>query len=123
MAFSQISTSKIKEPQSLVIMPDSQFTDLTITASVHKKIRVRMRTVPAMRRAHAANCASDATGMFVMDEQRLAEQRSRIRRIIRAALSNDRNHHPSIFMWSIGNEEQMTGNNALVKIARKTLFR
>jgi beta-galactosidase len=55
--------------------------------------------------------ACDQLGMLVLDENRRigtnAEPMSQLNRLIR----RDRNH-PSIFMWSLGNEESLQGDTA-----------
>lgn len=65
--------------------------------------------------------ACDSLGMLVMDEQRLLnsspEYMSQFERLIR----RDRNH-PSVFMWSIGNEEGwLQANNTGKRIAQTML--
>jgi beta-galactosidase len=65
--------------------------------------------------------ACDSLGMLVLDEQRLLnsspEYKDQFQRLIR----RDRNH-PSVFLWSIGNEEQnIQGNEYGKKIAQSLL--
>lgn len=65
--------------------------------------------------------ACDSLGMLVVDEQRLLnsspEYIDQFKRIIR----RDRNH-PSVFLWSIGNEEQnIQGNDYGKRIAKSLL--
>jgi beta-galactosidase len=65
--------------------------------------------------------ACDSLGMLVMDEQRLlnssAEYIHQFERIIR----RDRNH-PSVFMWSIGNEEGWVQRTNISKRIAQTLL-
>ncbi|MES2410674.1 MAG: beta-galactosidase GalA [Bacteroidota bacterium] len=65
--------------------------------------------------------ACDSLGMLVMDEQRLLnsspEYTDQFERIIR----RDRNH-PSIFLWSIGNEEQNIQGNVYGKRIAQSLL-
>lgn len=65
--------------------------------------------------------ACDSLGMLVMDEQRLLnsspEYMSQFERIIR----RDRNH-PSVFMWSIGNEEGYIQTNSFGRRIAQTLM-
>jgi beta-galactosidase len=65
--------------------------------------------------------ACDSLGMLVLDEQRLLnsslEYADQFKRVIR----RDRNH-PSVFLWSIGNEEQnIQGNDYGKRIAQSLL--
>jgi beta-galactosidase len=65
--------------------------------------------------------ACDSLGMLVMDEQRLLnsspEYIDQLERLVR----RDRNH-PSIFMWSIGNEEQGIQTSSVGKRVAQTLL-
>lgn len=65
--------------------------------------------------------ACDSLGMLVMDEQRLLnssdEYKDQFERIIR----RDRNH-PSVFMWSIGNEEGWIHTNSFGKRIAQTFI-
>jgi beta-galactosidase len=65
--------------------------------------------------------ACDSLGMLVMDEQRLLnsspEYMDQLERLVR----RDRNH-PSIFMWSIGNEEQGIQTTGVGKRIAQTLL-
>ena len=65
--------------------------------------------------------ACDSLGMLVLDEQRLlnsgAEYLSQLERLIK----RDRNH-PSIFLWSIGNEEGYLQTNSIGKRIAQTLL-
>ncbi|MEO7174882.1 MAG: beta-galactosidase GalA [Saprospiraceae bacterium] len=66
--------------------------------------------------------ACDSLGMLVMDENRLLnsspEQMAQWERLI----LRDRNH-PSIFMWSIGNEEGLVQTNSIGRRIARTLIR
>jgi beta-galactosidase len=65
--------------------------------------------------------ACDSLGILVMDETRLlnsgAEYLSQLERLIK----RDRNH-PSIFMWSIGNEEGLIHSNSIGKRIAQTMM-
>lgn len=65
--------------------------------------------------------ACDSLGMLVMDEQRLLnsspEYIDQLERLVR----RDRNH-PSVFMWSIGNEEQGIQTTSVGKRIAQTLL-
>jgi beta-galactosidase len=65
--------------------------------------------------------ACDSLGMLVLDEQRLlnssAEYQSQFERLIR----RDRNH-PSVFLWSIGNEEGWIQANSFGKRMAQTFL-
>jgi len=65
--------------------------------------------------------ACDSLGMLVLDEQRLlnsgAEYLSQLERLIK----RDRNH-PSIFLWSIGNEEGLLQTSSVGKRIAQTLL-
>jgi len=65
--------------------------------------------------------ACDSLGMLVLDEQRLLnsgpEYLSQLERLIR----RDRNH-PSIFLWSIGNEEGLLQTSSIGKRIAQTLL-
>jgi beta-galactosidase len=65
--------------------------------------------------------ACDSLGMLVLDEQRLLNSSPEYTDQFRRLLLRDRNH-PSIFLWSIGNEEQnIQGNDYGKKIAQSLL--
>ncbi len=65
--------------------------------------------------------ACDSLGILVMDETRLlnsgAEYLSQLERLIK----RDRNH-PSVFMWSIGNEEGLIHSNSIGKRIAQTMM-
>ncbi len=67
--------------------------------------------------------ACDSLGMLVMDEHRLLNSSPEYLHQLERLIVRDRNH-PSIFMWSIGNEEQGIQYNSLGnRIAQTLLFK
>lgn len=65
--------------------------------------------------------ACDSLGMLVLDEQRLLNSSPEYTDQFRRLIIRDRNH-PSIFLWSIGNEEQtIQGTEQGKKIAQSLL--
>lgn len=65
--------------------------------------------------------ACDSLGMLVLDEQRLLNSSPEYKDQFKHLLKRDRNH-PSIFLWSIGNEEQnIQGNEYGKRIAQSLL--
>jgi beta-galactosidase len=65
--------------------------------------------------------ACDSLGMLVVDEQRLLNSSPEYIDQFKRILKRDRNH-PSVFLWSIGNEEQnIQGNDYGKKIAQTLL--
>ncbi|MBA4154130.1 beta-galactosidase GalA [Flavobacterium sp.] len=65
--------------------------------------------------------ACDSLGMLVVDEQRLLNSSPEYIDQFKRLLKRDRNH-PSVFLWSIGNEEQnIQGNDYGKKIAQTLL--
>ena len=65
--------------------------------------------------------ACDSLGMLVLDEQRLLNSSSEYKDQFKRLLIRDRNH-ASVFLWSIGNEEQnIQGTNYGKKIAQSLL--
>jgi beta-galactosidase len=65
--------------------------------------------------------ACDSLGMFVLDEQRLLNSSPEYTDEFRRVILRDRNH-PSVFLWSIGNEEQsIQGTEHGKKIAQSLL--
>ena len=65
--------------------------------------------------------ACDSLGMLVIDEQRLLNSSPEYIDQFKRLLKRDRNH-PSVFLWSIGNEEQnIQGNEYGKKIAQTLL--
>jgi beta-galactosidase len=67
--------------------------------------------------------ACDSLGMLVMDEHRLLNSSPEYLDQLERLIMRDRNH-PSIFMWSIGNEEQGIQYNSLgSRIAQTLLFK
>lgn len=63
----------------------------------------------AVRTSHAAPApelldACDSLGMLVLDEQRLMNSSSEYKEQLDRLIERDRNH-PSVFLWSVGNEE------------------
>ncbi len=65
--------------------------------------------------------ACDSLGMLVIDEQRLLNSSPEYINQFTRLLKRDRNH-PSVFLWSIGNEEQnIQGNEYGKKIAQTLL--
>lgn len=73
----------------------------------------------AIRTSHGAPApefldACDSLGMLVVDEQRLINSGPEYKEQFRRLLERDRNH-PSIFLWSIGNEEAEIQQNSTGK--------
>lgn len=65
--------------------------------------------------------ACDSLGMLVLDEQRLLNSSSEYINQFKRLIKRDRNH-PSVFLWSIGNEEQnIQGNEYGKRIAQSLL--
>lgn len=65
--------------------------------------------------------ACDSLGMLVLDEQRLLNSSEEYKDQFERLLRRDRNH-PSVFLWSIGNEEQnIQGNEYGKRIAQSLL--
>jgi beta-galactosidase len=65
--------------------------------------------------------ACDSLGMLVLDEQRLLNSSPEYIDQFKRLIKRDRNH-PSVFLWSIGNEEQnIQGNEYGKKIAQTLL--
>lgn len=65
--------------------------------------------------------ACDSLGMLVVDEQRLLNSSPEYVDQFKRLIKRDRNH-PSVFLWSIGNEEQnIQGNDYGKKIAQTLL--
>jgi len=65
--------------------------------------------------------ACDSLGMLVVDEQRLLNSSPEYIDQFKRLIKRDRNH-PSVFLWSIGNEEQnIQGNDYGKKIAQTLL--
>ncbi|MFN3967971.1 beta-galactosidase GalA [Flavobacterium sp.] len=65
--------------------------------------------------------ACDSLGMLVLDEQRLLNSSPEYIDQFKRLIKRDRNH-PSVFLWSIGNEEQnIQGNDYGKKIAQTLL--
>ncbi len=65
--------------------------------------------------------ACDSLGMLVLDEQRLLNSSPEYTEQFRRLIIRDRNH-PSVFLWSIGNEEQtIQGTEQGKKIAQSLL--
>ncbi len=65
--------------------------------------------------------ACDSLGMLVVDEQRLLNSGQEYKTQFEKLLKRDRNH-PSIFLWSIGNEEQMIQKSDYGKRIAKSLL-
>lgn len=65
--------------------------------------------------------ACDSLGMLVMDEQRLLNSSPEYMDQFERLIKRDRNH-PSVFMWSIGNEEQGIQYNSFGKRIAQTLL-
>jgi beta-galactosidase len=65
--------------------------------------------------------ACDSLGMLVMDEQRLLNSSPEYMGQLERLIKRDRNH-PSIFMWSIGNEEGLVQTNSIGKRIAQTLL-
>lgn len=65
--------------------------------------------------------ACDSLGMLVLDEQRLLNSSPEYTNQFKRLILRDRNH-PSVFLWSIGNEEQnIQGNEYGKRIAQSLL--
>jgi len=65
--------------------------------------------------------ACDSLGMLVLDEQRLLNSSPEYVNQFKRLIKRDRNH-PSVFLWSIGNEEQnIQGNEYGKRIAQSLL--
>ncbi|WP_264519637.1 beta-galactosidase GalA [Flavobacterium sp. N1994] len=65
--------------------------------------------------------ACDSLGMLVLDEQRLLNSSPEYTDQFKRLIKRDRNH-PSVFLWSIGNEEQnIQGNEFGKRIAQSLL--
>lgn len=65
--------------------------------------------------------ACDSLGMLVIDEQRLLNSSPEYIDQLERLIKRDRNH-PSIFLWSIGNEEQSIQANGFGKRIAQTLL-
>lgn len=65
--------------------------------------------------------ACDSLGMLVMDEQRLVNSSPEYMNQFERLIKRDRNH-PSVFMWSIGNEEGWIQANSVGKRIAQTLL-
>ena len=65
--------------------------------------------------------ACDSLGMLVMDENRLLNSSSGFLDDFERLILRDRNH-PSVFMWSIGNEEGWIHTNSIGKRIAQTLL-
>lgn len=65
--------------------------------------------------------ACDSLGMLVMDEQRLLNSSQEYMDQFERLVKRDRNH-PSVFMWSIGNEEGYAQGNSFGKRIAQTLL-
>jgi beta-galactosidase len=65
--------------------------------------------------------ACDSLGMLVIDEQRLLNSSPEYIDQFKRLLKRDRNH-PSVFLWSIGNEEQNIQGNEYGKKITQTLL-
>ncbi|TDQ11067.1 beta-galactosidase GalA [Pedobacter metabolipauper] len=65
--------------------------------------------------------ACDSLGMLVMDEQRLLNSSPEYMNQFEQLIKRDRNH-PSIFMWSIGNEEGLIQTTSIGKRIAQTLI-
>ena len=65
--------------------------------------------------------ACDSLGMLVMDEQRLLNSSEEYISQFKKIIIRDRNH-PSVFMWSIGNEEGAIHANSFGKRIAQTLI-
>lgn len=79
----------------------------------------------ALRTSHNAPTpelleACDSLGMLVLDEQRLLNSSSEYMSQFERLIKRDRNH-PSIFLWSIGNEEGWIHTNSVGKRIAQTL--
>ena len=65
--------------------------------------------------------ACDSLGMLVLDEQRLLNSSPEYMDQFERLIKRDRNH-PSVFLWSIGNEEGYAQTNSYGKRIAKTLL-
>jgi beta-galactosidase len=65
--------------------------------------------------------ACDSLGMLVIDEQRLLNSSPEYMGQFERLIKRDRNH-PSVFMWSIGNEEGYIQSNSVGKRLAQTLL-
>ncbi len=65
--------------------------------------------------------ACDSLGMLVLDEQRLLNSSSEYANQFKRLIKRDRNH-PSVFLWSIGNEEQTVQANEYGKRIAQSLL-
>jgi beta-galactosidase len=61
--------------------------------------------------------ACDQLGMLVMDETRMMSSSAEGLEQLEAMIRRDRNH-PSVFIWSIGNEEDLQGSDTGARIAK-----
>ena len=82
--------------------------------------------VNAYRTSHHAPtpellAACDSLGMLVMDEQRLLNSSPEYMSQFERLIKRDRNH-PSVFLWSIGNEEGWIQTNSTGKRIAQTLL-
>lgn len=80
----------------------------------------------ALRTSHAAVApelleACDSLGMLVLDEQRLLNSGLEYSQQFKKLIERDRNH-PSVFLWSIGNEENAIQTNSTGKRIAQTLI-
>jgi len=92
----------------------------------HRVMLEKQMGVNAWRMSHNAPdpvllTACDSLGMLVLNEQRLLNSGKEYAGQFRKLLKRDRNH-PSIFMWSIGNEENRIQKNETGKNIAKTLL-
>lgn len=65
--------------------------------------------------------ACDSLGMLVLDEQRLLNSSPEYLNQFERLIKRDRNH-PSVFLWSIGNEEGYVQTNSIGKRIAQTLL-
>ncbi|MBD3582857.1 beta-galactosidase GalA [Flavobacterium selenitireducens] len=92
----------------------------------HRVMLEKQMGVNAWRMSHNAPdpvllMACDSLGMLVMNENRLVNSGKEYAGQFRKLLKRDRNH-PSIFMWSIGNEEGLIQKNDTGKRIAKSLL-
>ncbi len=66
--------------------------------------------------------ACDKLGMLVMDENRYMGSTSEIKSLFKNLILRDRNH-PSVFIWSLGNEEWEIQNNEIGKGIAESFMR
>ncbi len=67
--------------------------------------------------------ACDQLGMLVMDENRRVDETPMVLDDLKGMVLRDRNH-PSVFIWSLGNEEgQLQGTNAAASAAAERLLK